>query len=692
MKSLTSAVLAAAFFSASLADVYLHFPRGSNDRCDEKSNDRNNDERCFDSENNAAGGYAICDKEMFFYEKTVLPIEWYSQHGCGNGATNKNDPNNPENVHCNIVIQLGCEPDFAQYAAAGETYKLTDGISLGRPGADRPEELQANPDAIYDTFGDTCTQKRPTSETCAKQATNDATCDTLNLANERGTFNSDTCRCSRRKMQTYCYYEPEAYWLKCQARERNKGLFTATQNPNNNGGATRTRQEPNSDRYGFECVEERDYWPYWHPSPWRDLVVFTSDTGLCPFYQSNSQNVMDKCECVAPEGASAEDQAKAMFNNQQVPCTVAGFTWKCWGSFKWRKPDCVLSSAQSDNALGRINSQGDNVDKADGSRMAHYDWLIDDDLIPSGQEQVRCLIRLRYNISTADIDGEYDVSDNNKISQNPVYTVGEGNATLPADQAMPLRMAINTAQYGRTFQDRTYVFAIRKRPAELRSKTIHNLSVRGKRGNIAQVRNCVEYDFMPIQLSVNPGDYVHFQWCGSEYNPNGNAGEGRAGTDRTNIIATNAFDTNIVTPFNATEKFPQLFSKEDLQTLAWLGQKPENCYTTTQMLGEKKNSGNDPKSCHFLNGVKDADGKPTSYFSHIAKVAGAGVFKFMSSRNNNFTNRSQKGQIISGGASAQTGVIVGAVVGSVAGVALVGGLGFLAFKKGVVPGVGGGKV
>ena len=101
------------------------------------------------------------------------------------------------------------------------------------------------------------------------------------------------------------------------------------------------------------------------------------------------------------------------------------------------------------------------------------------------------------------------------VEQNPYINIG-------STTNKPLRLAINTAQFGRTFQDRSHVFILQERPDEFdglteqqtQRLTIHNLNVRGKRGNIVQTYPSVEYDFIPNKLQLDTSDAVHIQWTG----------------------------------------------------------------------------------------------------------------------------------------------------------------------------------
>lgn len=88
----------------------------------------------------------------------------------------------------------------------------------------------------------------------------------------------------------------------CFKRERNGGLFTADRGLRRNrygySGAVTTRQNSNGNRNGYECPEERDYYPYWHPSSWKDIAILTSRVSWCDYYRRESFNVKPKNLCV----------------------------------------------------------------------------------------------------------------------------------------------------------------------------------------------------------------------------------------------------------------------------------------------------------------------------------------------------------------------------------------------------------
>jgi hypothetical protein len=573
MAKLSVASILVAFLVAyAAADLYMHNPRGSNDRLNEANNNRNNANRLFDSQNNAKGGYCV-GPAMTFYEGSQLSIEWTNQHGCGS---------NPK-LFCNMVIQYMC----------GNT--SADGLSLIRDGT------------TTDTIPDS-----PDGAT------------TLDENTDPPVFK-------------YGMHESYQSYQDCKTRHRNLGLFIADREEEGNlndgrQSAIYTRQNNNGNRHGFECTEERDYYPYWHPSQWKDLAILTSNTDYCEFYQAESQNVKGKGYCQDPDNPGVQTAP-----NNPAACQQESQEWVEAPAHGIPAPDCLEVPWSRDNHLGN---------GADGN-LNRYNATIPDWESCTETDSCVCVIRIRYNISTIE-DGFPDMSrpDTGFVD----WTNNAGAAPILEDPEVPMSnggeisLAVDTSQFGRTFQDRTHTFKIAKRPDGVPSSSrLFNLNVRGKRGNIVQAYPSTEYDFVPTHLYARVGDYIHFQWTGCDTNPAGNAGEGTAQTDRSNMVQMERLDASRPATDAWIEANPRKVFIESPETrlrFALLDQ--TDCLLLEQLLAEDINENDaeaDIRNCGKLNAAD-------RYFDGgVLRMNKTGVFAYMSTRNHNFSNRDQKGVV-----------------------------------------------
>eukprot|EP00439_Symbiodinium_sp_Y106_P034684 s1065_g4.t1 len=592
------------------ADMYLNNPRGSNNKLREQSNNVQNANRLFDSQNNAASGYQIGDdckpackdgnnnydvtKEgatkgtMKFYQGSELYIEWHHQHGCGVGHPN---------LKCQIVLQ---------YMNEEENRNLRDGTGQDTAGGDDND---------------------PTEEGTAEPA--------------RG------------------YHEPLDFYQACIARERNKGLYTADRQMEENGGATSTRQNPNGNgrrrgqqRHGLECPEERDYYPYWHPTPWHDIAVLTDEPqARCEYYRAESQNVKAKGSCSV---AAHNNPDSCVGNNGQ---------WTEQDPWQEPPPECIGGIQSRDNHNGNVRN----------GQPHYYLWKIPKHV------KGRTVLRIRYNISTGDfnygslahpkVEGTeltggladaffMDQRFNDPQPNTRRRSIFKGRPSVPiplaqnpvadwlnledgSEKSRLLQLQVNTNQYGRTFEDRTHSFMVLERPADVPDgKRIVNYNVRGRRGNIVQVYPSVEYDFIPSELSVEQGTLLHFQWTGSDANNNGNAGNGRQGTDRSNLVQLKSRDETVPLPveqhtllFNAFANPNDEEGRRLVEKFAYLDQ------DSIVTCDPESNNDNDEANCKQLNGA-------SAYFDGgLVEMKTVGTHHVASTRNNDFTNRSHKATI-----------------------------------------------
>jgi len=552
-------------------DLYLHNPRGSNDRLNEANTNRNNGNRMFDSQNNAKGGYCV-GPPMTFYEGSLLSVEWTNQHGCGS---------NPKMV-CNMIIQYMCgttEDD--------PTVRIRDGTTT-----DTITDNEAGPTTLDATTGEL----------------------------------------------RYGLHESYQSYQDCKTRDRNKGLYIADREQQgglNDGraAATYTRQNNNANRNGLECAEERDYYPYWHPSQWKDIAILASNKDFCDFYKSESQNVKAKGYCQDSENPGVQTKS-----NNPSDCQQEGQQWVEAPAHNIAAPDCKPVPWSRENHLGN---------GADGFAN-RYNMTF-----PKGEACVKtdncvCVLRIRYNISTIETgfpdmsrpdSGFIDSKFNEKaspIQEDPEVQSGEEGE---------LSLAVDTSQFGRTFQDRSHTFRLAARPKGVPANArLFNLNVRGKRGNIVQTYPSTEYDFIPQYLYTRVGDYIHFQWTGCDTNPAGNAGEGTDQTDRSNMVQMERPDSSTPITEQWAKDHPRKVLFEDANTrlrMATLEQ--TDCVLLKELLNQNGNNENnaeqDIRNCGKLNAA-------SQYFDGgVMRMNKTGTFHYMSTRNHNFSNRDQKGII-----------------------------------------------
>ena len=433
-------LLIAGLLGGSLADIFMTNPKGSNNRLNENSVNRANGNRMFDSQNNNKGGYNVGEAgveannddhtqqfQMLYYgsgagaaEESQLIVEWAHQHGCGD---------NPKS-QCNNVIQYMCMNQGSKndYPAGA---KKTQG--------DRKKRGYYMRDGI-----DTGTQKYVKGpnrhEKTGKQFID-------RIRNAHDALDADKG-----------LHESLTWYDMCRYREANNRLFTADQNlaqdrrsrfDNKKYSSSRiTRQNPGGTQRGLECPEERDYYPYWQPTlqgkydaeyqrtPWID-AAYLGDKSNCPNVLNNSFNNRRKFRCVLP---GARSYGKSI---HKAGCLKEKGKWVAFESFLevlenvnteaacnkiaaknqvnnvvWRplrsdstEAKCIVKAPQpfcGPAATTRVNQLGNAL--TDPLYASRYNLRLPH--FPSGETK-RCVLRVRYNITTGDYDPQNTFADSN---------------------------------------------------------------------------------------------------------------------------------------------------------------------------------------------------------------------------------------------------------------------------------------
>jgi len=519
--------------------------------------------------------------------------------------------------------------------------------------------------------------------------------DPNNIRNIQATYNNNNNDADGR-------HESEEYYAFAKNRDRNTALFTADQKLQGSD-STKTRQNPGGTRRGLEVPEERDYFPYWRPTIWKPVAVFHNDLTECQ-QQMVTPQLAAKSACVPTKdqvngqagnaNLNAGELATLVNSKTAAECTTNEGTW-ITQNLGTDLPQGFTQCVQ--NTWSQVNNLGNVKDTAKGGLPQNWDWTLpsletlknagcyiyksNEPNAADGPEYARLVTRMRYNMTTMDYAPYTTDASCNQNKRGGVQSPVEQNPTVDVGVEMQgLRLALNTAQTGRVFQDRSHVWRVMKTPTwqnaggttpgAAANRKVVNVNVQGKRGNIVQTFPAVEYDFWPKIVDLKLGDCAAFQWTGSNTHNNqnpggdgqtGDAGEGRGGSDRHNLIQVMdknstypaPYDKAVVPDFFANSKVyktytgkavasgtqvtgtenPQTLSGRDAQMYFVSG----GYYQTEAEVGvNTAGRGGDGELNVLLNNT------PASMRGMTVCPEKVGTYEFTCTRNNNFSNRDQK--------------------------------------------------
>jgi hypothetical protein len=229
---------------------------------------------------------------------------------------------------------------------------------------------------------------------------------------------------------------------------------------------------------------------------------------------------------------------------------------------------------------------------------------------------------------------------------------------------------------------------------------------RGKRGNIVQVYPATEYFFAPEGALVGSqtyqeGVFLHFHSAGSNTNPNNNDGQGKRGTDRTNLcpMTDDVYGGAAADPAsyrvhctgtvacsgNPGTSYAKRLTNDPYTSLGWTGPQ-QNLYRNARSVFEAGKSGLAASTWRELcmlrqahnpdqdyGNMEELDDSAADWSIPVVKGSGARAANgaatevrtaYLCTRNNNFSNRSQKGALVFS-AQTSTQYVVASMVGGV---------------------------